>query len=60
MEYLHTMVRISNVEESLDFYCNKLHGKARERRAKLGAIRTYSSVRLERRKRKGKWSQQLS
>ena len=24
MEYLHTMVRISNVEESLDFYCNKL------------------------------------
>ena len=24
MEYLHTMVRIRNVEESLDFYCNKL------------------------------------
>ena len=24
MRYLHTMVRISNVEESLDFYCNKL------------------------------------
>ena len=24
MEYLHTMVRITNVEESLDFYCNKL------------------------------------
>jgi lactoylglutathione lyase len=24
MQYLHTMVRISNVEESLDFYCNKL------------------------------------
>ena len=24
MKYLHTMVRISNVEESLDFYCNKL------------------------------------
>jgi len=24
MEYLHTMVRVTNVEESLDFYCNKL------------------------------------
>ncbi len=24
MEYLHTMVRIKNIEESLDFYCNKL------------------------------------
>ena len=24
MKYLHTMVRISNMEESLDFYCNKL------------------------------------
>jgi lactoylglutathione lyase len=24
MEYLHTMVRVSNLEESLDFYCNKL------------------------------------
>jgi len=24
MRYLHTMVRISDVEESLDFYCNKL------------------------------------
>lgn len=24
MKYLHTMVRISNLEESLDFYCNKL------------------------------------
>lgn len=24
MEYLHTMIRISNIEESLDFYCNKL------------------------------------
>ncbi|MBX2823271.1 MAG: VOC family protein [Gammaproteobacteria bacterium] len=24
MRYLHTMVRVSNVEESLDFYCNKL------------------------------------
>jgi len=24
MKYLHTMVRIANVDESLDFYCNKL------------------------------------
>ncbi len=24
MKYLHTMVRASNLEESLDFYCNKL------------------------------------
>ncbi|SFO77042.1 lactoylglutathione lyase [Cohaesibacter marisflavi] len=24
MKYLHTMVRVSSIEESLDFYCNKL------------------------------------
>ena len=24
MNYLHTMVRVSNLDESLDFYCNKL------------------------------------
>ena len=24
MEYLHTMVRIKDIEESLDFFCNKL------------------------------------
>lgn len=24
MRYLHTMVRVQNLEESLDFYCNKL------------------------------------
>ena len=24
MRYLHTMVRISDIEKSLDFYCNKL------------------------------------
>jgi len=24
MEYLHTMVRVSNIDESIDFYCNKL------------------------------------
>ena len=24
MQYLHTMIRISNVDETLDFFCNKL------------------------------------
>ena len=24
MKYLHTMVRVNDLEESLDFYCNKL------------------------------------
>ena len=24
MKYLHTMLRVTNLEESLDFYCNKL------------------------------------
>lgn len=24
MEYLHTMVRVGNLEQSVDFYCNKL------------------------------------
>ncbi len=24
MQYLHTMVRVRNLDESLDFYCNKL------------------------------------
>ncbi len=24
MKYLHTMVRVTNIEASLDFYCNKL------------------------------------
>ena len=24
MKYLHTMVRVQNIEDSLDFYCNKL------------------------------------
>ncbi len=24
MKYLHTMVRVSNIDESLDFYCDKL------------------------------------
>ena len=24
MEYLHTMIRVSDIDESLDFFCNKL------------------------------------
>ena len=24
MQYLHTMVRVANLDESMDFYCNKL------------------------------------
>ena len=24
MRYLHTMVRVTNIDASLDFYCNKL------------------------------------
>ena len=32
MKYLHTMVRIENIEESLDFYCNKLGLKEVRRR----------------------------
>jgi lactoylglutathione lyase len=24
MKYLHTMVRVTNIDESIDFYCNKL------------------------------------
>ena len=31
MKYLHTMVRISDIEESLDFYCKKL-GLVEQRR----------------------------
>jgi len=32
MKYLHTMVRIQNIDESLDFYCNKLGLKEIRRR----------------------------
>lgn len=31
MKYLHTMVRVSNLDESLDFYCNKLGLKEQRR-----------------------------
>lgn len=32
MKYLHTMIRVSNLEESLDFFCNKLGLKQIDRR----------------------------
>ncbi len=32
MKYLHTMVRISDIDKSLDFYCNKLGLKELRRR----------------------------
>ena len=32
MKYLHTMVRVKNIDESLDFYCNKLGLKEIRRR----------------------------
>ena len=32
MKYLHTMVRVKNIEDSLDFYCNKLGLKEVRRR----------------------------
>ena len=38
MRTLHTMVRISNLEESLDFYCNKL-GLVEQRRVDVEAGR---------------------
>lgn len=31
MKYLHTMIRITNIEESLDFYCKKLGFKELKR-----------------------------
>ena len=42
MQYLHTMVRISNVEESLDFYCDKL-GMVEVRRTESEAGR-YTNI----------------
>ena len=32
MKYLHTMVRVKNIDESIDFYCNKLGLKEIKRR----------------------------
>ena len=34
MKYLHTMVRVSDLDESLDFYCNKL-GLVEQRRKEV-------------------------
>ncbi len=42
MQYLHTMVRISSIEESLDFYCNKL-GMVEVRRTESEAGR-YTNI----------------
>ena len=37
MKYLHTMVRVKNIEESIDFYCNKLGLKeVRRKESKKG------------------------
>ena len=33
MKYLHTMVRVTDIDSSLDFYCNKLGLKKLRRRA---------------------------
>jgi lactoylglutathione lyase len=38
MRYLHTMVRVSDLEKSLDFYCNKL-GLIEQRRVDVEAGR---------------------
>ena len=38
MRYLHTMVRVQNLEDSLDFYCNKL-GLVETRRKEVAAGR---------------------
>lgn len=38
MRFLHTMVRVTNVEEALDFYCNKL-GLVETRRKEVPAGR---------------------
>jgi lactoylglutathione lyase len=38
VRYLHTMVRVSNLEDSLDFYCNKL-GLKEVRRTEYSAGR---------------------
>jgi lactoylglutathione lyase len=36
LRYLHTMVRIANIEQSLDFYCNKLGMQEVRRREDQG------------------------
>ena len=38
MRYLHTMVRVHNLEESLDFYCKKL-GLVETRRKEVASGR---------------------
>ena len=36
LRYLHTMVRVTNIEQSLDFYCNKLGMQEVRRRRERG------------------------
>ena len=36
MKYLHTMVRVSNLEKSIDFYCNKLGLQEQKRHENAG------------------------
>lgn len=59
MKYLHTMVRISNVEDSLEFYCGKL-GMVEVRRTESEAGR-YTNIFLsaaddEDRARSDRWA----
>ncbi|MCY4592150.1 MAG: VOC family protein [Alphaproteobacteria bacterium] len=59
MKYLHTMVRISNVEDSLEFYCGKL-GMVEVRRTESEAGR-YTNIFLsaaedEERARSDRWA----
>jgi len=35
MRYLHTMLRVRNLDTALDFYCNKLGLKETRRRVSL-------------------------
>ena len=40
MRYLHTMVRVTDIDQSLDFYCNKLGMReVRRTRARRGGSR---------------------
>ena len=43
MKYLHTMVRVENIDASLDFYCNKL-GLKEVRRVENEKGRTFTGI----------------
>ena len=38
MRYLHTMLRVRNLDSALDFYCNKLGLKEARRRVEAGLL----------------------